>query len=116
MFTIAVAGAMMLIGDAAFRHGISIKDFDPGQLAMALGAQYGPFVKTSILLLMINASVLGTMAISLSSAWAYGEVRGWPHSLHKSVKEAPGFYGGLSPACVVAAAALRAHSQGCRWR
>jgi Mn2+/Fe2+ NRAMP family transporter len=105
VFTILVAGAMMLIGDAAFRHGISFKDFDPGQLASALGAQYGPFVKTAILLLMINASVLGTMAISLSSSWAYGEVRGWPHSLHKSIKEARGFYA-IFVACVLAAAAV----------
>jgi Mn2+/Fe2+ NRAMP family transporter len=31
-------------------------------------------------------------AISLSSAWAYGEVRGWPHSLQLTVRRAPGFY------------------------
>jgi Mn2+/Fe2+ NRAMP family transporter len=41
---------------------------------------------------MINAAVLGTTAISLSSAWAYGEVRGWPHSLQLPVRKAPGFY------------------------
>jgi Mn2+/Fe2+ NRAMP family transporter len=35
---------------------------------------------------------LGTTAISLSSAWAYGEVKGWPHSLQKSIRDAPGFY------------------------
>ena len=41
---------------------------------------------------MINAAVLGTTAISLSSAWAYGEIRGWPHSLQLPVRKAPGFY------------------------
>jgi Mn2+/Fe2+ NRAMP family transporter len=46
-----------------------------------------------ILLLMINAAVLGTTAISLASSWAYGEVMGWPHSLQKKIREAPGFYG-----------------------
>ena len=49
-------------------------------------------MKNAILLLMINAAVLGTTAISLSSAWAYGEVRGWPSSLQKPVREAPAFY------------------------
>ena len=38
---------------------------------------------------MINAAVLGTTAISLSSAWAYGEVRGWAHSLEMPVRKAP---------------------------
>jgi len=41
----------------------------------------------------VNAAVLGTTAISLASSWAYGEVMGWPHSLQKTFKEAPGFYG-----------------------
>ena len=41
---------------------------------------------------MINAAILGTTAISLSSAWAYGEVKGWPHSLQLPFKEAKGFY------------------------
>lgn len=103
VFTILVAGAMMLIGDAAFRGGISIKNFDPGQLAVALEAHDGPFVKTAVLLLMVNASVLGTMAISLSSAWAYGEVKGWPHSLRKRIKDAPGFYAVFSAATLAAA-------------
>ncbi|MGH9448427.1 MAG: divalent metal cation transporter, partial [Terriglobia bacterium] len=58
-----------------------------------------------ILLLMVNASVLGATAISLSSAWAYGEVRKWPHSLHKKVREAPGFYA-FYVFCVLAAAGI----------
>jgi Mn2+/Fe2+ NRAMP family transporter len=90
VFTILVAGAMMLVGDAAFRHGLKFED--PAKMAADLGASVGPFVKTGVLLMMINASVLGTMAISLSSAWAYGEVKGWPHSLRKGIKDAPGFY------------------------
>jgi Mn2+/Fe2+ NRAMP family transporter len=54
---------------------------------------------------MINAAVLGTTAISLSSAWAYGEVRGWPHSLEMPIRKAPGFY--LSyMVCVGLAAAI----------
>ena len=54
---------------------------------------------------MINAAVLGTTAISLSSAWAYGEVKGWPHSLDMPVKKARGFYV-TYVLCVGAAAAI----------
>src|SRR5260370_7026147 len=89
-FAILVAGCMMLAGDAAYRHHLPFTD--PAQMAAALAPIAGPAVRTGLLLLMVNASILGTTAISLSSAWAYGEVRGWPHSLHKPVRDAPGFY------------------------
>lgn len=102
-FTIIVAGCMMIIGNALLRQGLSFSD--PAQLAIDLGHVFGPFVRTGILLLMINAAALGTTAISLSSAWAYGEVKGWPHSLQKSIKEAPGFYA-VYGLCVAAAAGL----------
>jgi Mn2+/Fe2+ NRAMP family transporter len=102
-FTIIVAGCMMVTGSAALRHGLYFAD--PAQMAVDLGRVFGPWFRTGLLLLMINAAVLGTTAISLSSAWAYGEVRGWPHSLQKSVKDAPGFYG-VYILCVGAAAGL----------
>lgn len=103
VFTILVAGCMMLAGNAAFqRHW----DFtDPAQMAVQLGGIFGPFLRNAILLLMINAAVLGTTTISLSSAWAYGEVRGWEHSLQKPLQEAPEFYG-VYALCVMAAAGL----------
>jgi Mn2+/Fe2+ NRAMP family transporter len=108
VFAIAVAGTMILVGDLAFRHGLNFNhfaDYDPAKLAVALGPIAGPFFKNAFLLLMVNAAVLGTTSISLSSAWAYGEVKGWPHSLHKSVKDAPGFYI-VYGICVSAAAAI----------
>lgn len=89
-FTIVVAAAMMLVGDLAFRYHLPFSD--PAQLAEAIVPFAGKAVRDLILLLMLNASVLGATAISLSSAWAYGEVKRWPHSLHKNVREAPGFY------------------------
>jgi Mn2+/Fe2+ NRAMP family transporter len=102
-FTIIVAACMMMTGNAALRHGFSFAD--PAQMAVDLGRIFGPWFRTGILLLMINAAALGTTAISLSSAWAYGEVRGWPHSLQKSFRDAPGFYG-VYVLCVGAAAGL----------
>ena len=102
VFTICVGGAMMLVGNAAFTHHIAFTD--PAQMASDLLPHMGVFFKNAFLLLMVNAAVLGTTAISLSSAWAYGEVKGWPHSLHKSVREAPGFY--LVYGCAVMLAAI----------
>ena len=102
-FTVLVAGAMMLVGNYGFEHRIPFQD--PAQVAVALGPIAGNFVRNGVLLLMVNAAVLGTTAISLASAWAYGEVKGWEHSLHKKLWEAPGFYATYM-ACVGTAAAI----------
>jgi Mn2+/Fe2+ NRAMP family transporter len=103
VFTILVAGCMMLAGNAMFLRHWNFTD--PAQVAVQLGAVFGPFLKNAILLLMVNAAVLGTTTISLSSAWAYGEVRGWPNSLQKPVREAPAFYA-VYALCVMAAASI----------
>jgi Mn2+/Fe2+ NRAMP family transporter len=103
VFTIVVAGCMMFAGNAAFQRHWHFTD--PAQMAVQLGAVFGPWLQYTILLLMINAAVLGTTAISLSSAWAYGEVQGWPHSLQKPIREAPGFYA-VYALCVLGAAGL----------
>src|SRR5579872_3552273 len=82
--TIVAAGCMMIAGYASHAHGFRFTD--PAQMAVDIGSFAGGFFKHSILLLMINAAVLGTTTISLSSSWAYGEVRGWPHSLQLPVR------------------------------
>lgn len=103
VFTILVAGAMMLVGDLAYRHGLLFSD--PGQLARDLGPFAGAVVRYGVPLLFINAAVLGTTAISLASAWAVGEVLGWPHSLQLPLRRAPLFYG-VYVLCVAAAAGI----------
>ena len=101
--TITVAGCMMLAGDASRVHGFHFTD--PAQMAVDLGSFAGPLLRNGILLMMINAAVLGTTTISLSSAWAYGEVKGWPHSLQLPMSKAGGFYA-VYLLCVAFAASL----------
>jgi Mn2+/Fe2+ NRAMP family transporter len=101
VFTIVVAGCMELAGAAARGDGLPF--VDPAQMAVALGRFADGAVATSILLLMMNAAVLGTPAVSLSSAWAYGEIRGWPHSLQLPLRDAPGFYATYLAGVVLAA-------------
>jgi Mn2+/Fe2+ NRAMP family transporter len=90
VFTIVVAGAMMMVGAVLFRHHLPYTD--PAQMATALGPRLGPMIRNAVLMLMVNASALGTTAVSLSSAWAWAEVQGWDHSLQLKFKQAPGFY------------------------
>jgi Mn2+/Fe2+ NRAMP family transporter len=90
VFTVVVAGCMMVVGGASRSHGFEW--VDPAKMAVQLGGVFGPTVKYGILLLMMNAAVLGTTAVSLASSWAYAEVRGWPHSLQMPLNKEPGFY------------------------
>lgn len=94
---------MMLVGNYGFECKIVFQG--PAHLSLALGPIAGKFVRNGVLLLMVSAAVLGTTAISLARAWAYGEVQGWEHSLHKKLWEAPGFYATYI-ACVGAAVAI----------
>jgi Mn2+/Fe2+ NRAMP family transporter len=100
---VAFAGCMMLVGDALFRGGPSYED--PAQMAMVLIPRIGHIGATAILLLMVNAALLGATAISLSSAWACGEVLGWRISLQSKLAEAPKFYAAYA-VCVAAAAGV----------
>jgi Mn2+/Fe2+ NRAMP family transporter len=56
-------------------------------------------------MLILNSAVLGATAISLSSAWAWGEVMGWKNTLQARLNEAPGFYSAYA-VCTAAAAGL----------
>lgn len=98
-----VAGCMMLVGNSSRLLGIQYSD--PAQMFTALRHAYGPVIQNCLLLLMVNAAILGATTISLSSSWAYGEVKGWPSSLQLSIREAPGFYG-IYTVCILAAAGI----------
>ncbi|HLJ64783.1 MAG TPA: Nramp family divalent metal transporter [Stellaceae bacterium] len=83
--------AMMLVGDALHRAGLAYTD--PAQMAVMLQPVIGRVGKVLILLMMVNASLLGATAISLASTWAWGEVAQWRHSLEMKLSDASGFYG-----------------------
>ncbi len=90
IFTIVVGGCMMAVGVVAYRHNIAFTD--PGQMAEAIAPFAGVAVRNLVLIMLCNAAVLGASAVSLASAWAWGEVVGWPTSLQLPWSKARGFY------------------------
>ena len=100
---VAFAGCMLLVGDSLHRSGTAYED--PAQMADALAPVLGHLGRTLILLLMCNAALLGATAISLSSAWAWGEVMGWRNTLEARISQAPHFYAAYA-LCVAAAAGI----------
>jgi NRAMP (natural resistance-associated macrophage protein)-like metal ion transporter len=100
------AGAIMGFTAAAFAgtHGFGHFTNAAG-LASGLEAHAGRVAGVLFAVALLDASIIGAFAVSLSTAYAIGDVFGLKHSLHRGVKGAKGFYaiyGGL----VLAAAAV----------
>jgi Mn2+/Fe2+ NRAMP family transporter len=100
------AGAIMGFTAAAFAGTHGFGHFsDAAGLAAGLQAHTGRIAGVLFAIALLDASIIGAFAVSLSTAYALGDVFGLRHSLHRGVKGAKGFYaiyGGL----VLAAAAV----------
>jgi Mn2+/Fe2+ NRAMP family transporter len=100
------AGAIMGFTAAAFAGHPGAGHFtDAAGLASGLQAHAGRVAGVLFAVALLDASIIGAFAVSLSTAYALGDVFGLRHSLHRGVKGAKGFYaiyGGL----VLAAAAV----------
>jgi Mn2+/Fe2+ NRAMP family transporter len=87
------AAAVMGITTAAFAGTHGAGHFtDAGGLARGLGAYAGRTAGVLFAIALLDASVIGAFAVSLSTAYAIGDVFGLKHSLHRGVKGAKGFY------------------------
>jgi len=100
------AVAMMAFTAAVFAGHEEFGQFqDAGAVAAGLGKYAGHLAGVFFAIALIDASVIGAMAVSLSTAYAIGDVLSLRHSLHRKPKDAKAFYavyGGL----VALAAAL----------
>src|SRR5258707_10344899 len=91
---VVVIGGSALMGAtaAAFagaRHG---QFTDAAGLAAGLASYAGHAAGAIFAVALLDASMIGAFAVSLSTAYAVGDVLGLKHSLHRGVKQAKGFY------------------------
>ena len=92
---IVLIGAAALMGAtaAAFAGTGGFGRFtDAAGLAHGLAASSGRLAGVLFAIALLDASVIGAFAVSLSTAYAIGDVFGLKHSLHRGVKGAKGFY------------------------
>ena len=93
------AGAIMGFTAAAFAGHAGAGHFtDAAGIAQGLQAHAGRVAGVLFAIALLDASIIGAFAVSLSTAYAIGDVFGIKHSLHRGVKGAKGFYaiyGGL---------------------
>ncbi|MGW7006126.1 NRAMP family divalent metal transporter [Streptomyces sp. NPDC054933] len=87
------AAAMMGFTAAAFAGTRGFGNFgDTGGIATGLEAHAGKLAGVLFAIALLDASIIGAFAVSLSTAYAIGDVFGMKHSLHRGVKGAKGFY------------------------
>ncbi len=91
---VVVIGGAALMGAtaAAFAGGRHGQFTDAAGLAAGLAAYAGHAAGALFAVALLDASMIGAFAVSLSTAYAVGDVLGLKHSLHRGVKQAKGFY------------------------
>jgi NRAMP (natural resistance-associated macrophage protein)-like metal ion transporter len=92
---IVVLGGAVLMGAtmAAFAGTRGFGHFtDAAGLAAGLQAYAGRTAGVLFAIALLDASIIGAFAVSLSTAYAIGDVFGLKHSLHRGVQGAKGFY------------------------
>ena len=105
LLVIVGAVAMMAFCAATFAGRPEFGNFqDAGAVAAGLEAYVGHAAGVFFAIALIDASVIGAMAVSLATAYAIGDVLSLNHSLHRKPGDAKGFYAVYGGLVVVAAA------------
>jgi Mn2+/Fe2+ NRAMP family transporter len=98
------AVAMMAFTAAAFDGMPEFGNFtDSAGVATGMERYFGRLPGVLFAVALIDASIIGACAVSLSTAYAIGDVLSLRHSLHRKVTDAKGFYSVYCGLIVVAA-------------
>ena len=97
--------AMMAFAAATFGGRPEFGNFtDAGGVAAGLEHYVGKVPGVLFAVALIDASIIGAAAVSLSTAYAIGDVLSLKHSLHRKATDAKGFYAVYAGLIVLAAA------------
>ena len=105
---VVVVGAAALICVSAFAfHGTRYYGnfTNAGATASGLSHELGSVAGAFFALVLLNASLIGAAALTLSTSYAFGDVFGTKSSLHRSFADAKLFYG-IFMALIAGAAAI----------
>jgi Mn2+/Fe2+ NRAMP family transporter len=100
------AAALIAVSAFAFRGTRYFGHFtDAGGTATGLDHVLGPAAGALFAIVLLNASLIGAGALTLSTSYAFGDVFGIKSSLHRSFADAKVFYA-LFAAMIIGAAAI----------
>ena len=98
------AAAIIVVADFAVRGTPLAGHFtDALGVARALG-DHGRLLGAVFSVVLLDASILGASAVTLSTSYAFGDVFNLKHSLHRKFRDARSFYASYAALVVVAAA------------
>jgi hypothetical protein len=97
-------GALMGATAGAFAGARHVPFTDASGLGAGLSAYAGHAAGALFAVALLDASMIGAFAVSLSTAYAVGDMLGLKHSLHRGVKQAKGFYAMYAALIALAAA------------
>jgi NRAMP (natural resistance-associated macrophage protein)-like metal ion transporter len=101
------AAAIMMATASAFSGSADFGHFRDGlQIARGLSGHISRLVGSIFALLLFDASIVGASAVTLATSYAFGDMFGLRHSLHRGIGEAKLFYTSYSAMVVVAAAVV----------
>src|ERR1700726_3109053 len=92
---IVIAGALAIMAFTAqtFAGHPEFGNFvDAGAVSAGMEKYFGKAPAVFFALALLDACIIGASAVSLSTAYALGDVFSWRHSLHRKPTEAKGFY------------------------
>jgi Mn2+/Fe2+ NRAMP family transporter len=105
---VVVVGAIAIMVVAVFAvRGTNLA----GKFTNALGVaraleQHAYWMGALFAIVLLDASIIGASAVTLSTSYAFGDVFGIKHSLHRSFRDARQFYAAYTALVVVAAAVV----------
>jgi Mn2+/Fe2+ NRAMP family transporter len=98
------AAALMMVGGWVGRETHTRGDFvDAGMVARLLG-EHDRLLGSLFAIVLLDAAIIGAAAVTLATSYAFGDVFGIKHSLHRGFTDAKQFY--LSYTAMVALAAV----------
>jgi Mn2+/Fe2+ NRAMP family transporter len=98
------AGGYMIFTAAALGGTKYFGNFtDSGGVQSAIHSTIGYWAGGFAAIILVNAAILGACAVTLSSAYAFGDTFDTKHSLHRTVTDAKAFYGAYVVQVVLAA-------------
>jgi NRAMP (natural resistance-associated macrophage protein)-like metal ion transporter len=87
------AGAIISIAAFAFAGTPAAGHFgNAGTVASSLRTYVGPAAGACFAIVLLNASLIGAAAVTLATSYAFGDVFGASHSLHRGIRDAKMFY------------------------
>ena len=102
--TVFAAAVLMIVVSTTFANTPLAGHFQNGAtVALGIRRYVGHLAGSLFAIILLNASIIGAASVTLATSYAFGDMFGAKHSLHRSWRDAKFFYGVFTAMVVLAA-------------